>query len=84
VRDKEIKIATHTESLSHTQVPKVALPKYKAWGDQLRWICKKMFRANFHYTAGLFHLNAKAKIQRVCLRVKVDLNVPTNVFIMSP
>src|SRR5690554_4549047 len=28
VRDKEIKIQTHTESLSHTQVPKVALPKY--------------------------------------------------------
>jgi len=26
VRDKEIKIDTHTESLSHTQIPKVALP----------------------------------------------------------
>ena len=35
VRDKEIKIDTHTESLSHTQIPKVALPKYKAWGDIL-------------------------------------------------
>jgi methylmalonyl-CoA mutase len=28
VRDKEIKIATHTESLSHTQIAKVSLPKY--------------------------------------------------------
>ena len=37
VRDKEIKIDTHTESLSHTQIPKVALPKYQAWGDILRW-----------------------------------------------
>jgi methylmalonyl-CoA mutase len=27
VRDKEIKIQTHTESLSHSQIPKVALPK---------------------------------------------------------
>ena len=26
VRDKEIKIETHTESLSHSQIPKVALP----------------------------------------------------------
>ena len=30
VRDKEIKIDTHTESLSHTHIPKVALPKYSA------------------------------------------------------
>ena len=37
VRDKEIKIATHTESLSHSQIPKVALPKYQAWGDILKW-----------------------------------------------
>ena len=32
VRDKEIKIKTHTESLSHSQIPKVALPKFKSWG----------------------------------------------------
>ena len=37
VRDKEINIKTHSESLSHTQIPKVALPKYEAWGDLLRW-----------------------------------------------
>jgi methylmalonyl-CoA mutase len=29
VRDKEIKIQTHTESLSHSQIPKVALPNTK-------------------------------------------------------
>src|SRR5690606_24887745 len=28
VRDKKIEIKTHTESLSHTQVPKVSLPRY--------------------------------------------------------
>ncbi|MCJ7758795.1 MAG: methylmalonyl-CoA mutase family protein, partial [Gillisia sp.] len=37
VRDKELKVETHTESLSHTQIPKVAMPKYKAWGDILHW-----------------------------------------------
>ena len=37
VREKEIKIQTHTESLSHSQIPKVALPKYQAWGDILKW-----------------------------------------------
>ncbi|MBT8272225.1 MAG: methylmalonyl-CoA mutase family protein, partial [Bacteroidia bacterium] len=32
VRGKEINIDTHTESLSHSQIPKVALPKNEAWG----------------------------------------------------
>ncbi|MDG1055333.1 MAG: cobalamin-dependent protein, partial [Schleiferiaceae bacterium] len=35
VRGKAINIETHTESLSHTQIPKVALPKYRSWGDIL-------------------------------------------------
>ena len=37
VRDKEINIETHTKSLSHSDIPKIALPKYRAWGDLLRW-----------------------------------------------
>lgn len=54
VRDKEIKINTHTESLSHTQIPKVALPKYKAWGDLLKWILQENVPGKFPYTAGLY------------------------------
>ncbi len=54
VRDKEIKIETHTESLSHTQIPKVALPKYKAWGDILQWCLQENVPGEFPYTAGLY------------------------------
>ncbi|MBT0608265.1 methylmalonyl-CoA mutase family protein [Aequorivita echinoideorum] len=54
VRDKEINIDTHTESLSHTQIPKVALPKYKAWGDVLRWVLQENVPGEFPYTAGLY------------------------------
>ena len=54
VRDKEIKIDTHTESLSHTQIPKVALPKYKAWGDILKWCLQENVPGEFPYTAGLY------------------------------
>jgi methylmalonyl-CoA mutase len=54
VRDKELKIDTHSESLSHTQVPKVALPKYTAWGDILRWSLQENVPGEFPYTAGLF------------------------------
>ncbi|SHJ11544.1 methylmalonyl-CoA mutase [Mesonia phycicola] len=54
VRDKEIKIETHTESLSHLQIPKVALPKYKAWGDLLKWILQENVPGEFPYTSGLY------------------------------
>ncbi|RSK40663.1 methylmalonyl-CoA mutase family protein [Mangrovimonas spongiae] len=54
VRDKEIKIETHTESLSHTQIPKVALPKYQAWGDVLRWVLQENVPGEFPYTSGLY------------------------------
>ncbi len=54
VRDKEIKIDTHTESLSHTQIPKVALPKYEAWGDILRWALQENVPGEFPYTSGLY------------------------------
>ena len=54
VRDKEIKIDTHTESLSHQQIPKVALPKYSSWGDILRWTLQENVPGAFPYTAGLY------------------------------
>ena len=54
VRDKEINIKTHTESLSHTQIPKVALPKYQAWGDILKWTLQENVPGEFPYTSGLY------------------------------
>ena len=54
VRDKELKIQTHTESLSHLQIPKIALPKYSSWGDILRWLLQENVPGEFPYTAGLF------------------------------
>jgi methylmalonyl-CoA mutase len=54
VRDKELSIETHSESLSHLQIPKVALPKYKGWGDILRWSLQENVPGEFPYTAGLF------------------------------
>jgi methylmalonyl-CoA mutase len=54
VRDKEIRIQTHSESLSHTQIPKVAMPKFKAWGDRLRWQLQENVPGEFPYTAGIY------------------------------
>lgn len=54
VRDRVMKMETHKESLSHTQIPKVCLPKYKGWGDILRWNLQENVPGEFPYTAGLF------------------------------
>ena len=54
VRDKEINIETHSESLSHSKIPKIALPKYQAWGDLLRWNLQENVPGEFPYTAGLY------------------------------
>jgi len=54
VRDKEINIKTHSESLSHIQIPKISLPKYEAWGDILLWSLEENVPGEFPYTSGLF------------------------------
>ena len=54
VRDKEINIDTHSESLSHSQIPKVALPKYEAWGDLLKWNLQENVPGEFPFASGLY------------------------------
>ena len=54
VRNKEIKIKTHSESLSHLQIPKVSTPKYRNWGDLLKWILQENVPGTFPYTAGIY------------------------------
>lgn len=54
VRDKEIGIKTHSESLSHLQIPKVSLPRYTAWGDLLKWNLQENVPGEFPYTAGIY------------------------------
>jgi isobutyryl-CoA mutase len=54
VRDKEIKIQTHSESLSHLQIPKVAVPRFEAWGEILQWALSENFPGEFPYAAGIY------------------------------
>ena len=54
VRAKELVIKTHTKSLSQTDIPKISLPKYDAWGDLLRWQLQENVPGKFPYTSGLF------------------------------
>jgi len=54
VRDKEIGIQTHSESLSHLQIPKIALPKYSSWGDILKWSLLENVPGEFPFAAGIY------------------------------
>ncbi len=59
VRGKDIKVPTYTISLSHTRIPRVELPKYRNWGDILKWSMQENVPGEFPYTAGVFPFKRK-------------------------
>ena len=54
VRGKEIKVPNHSLSLSNTKIPKVAIPKFKSWGDKVRWATQENTPGFFPFTAGIY------------------------------
>ena len=56
VRGKEIRQPLYRETLAHSRVPKVSLPKYSDAGDLLRWQLTENLPGEFPYTAGVFPL----------------------------
>ena len=56
VRGQEIRVPLHRETLSHTKVPRVALPGYRSWGDRLEWLLQENVPGEFPFTAGVFPL----------------------------
>lgn len=54
VRDKEIKVSNTTVSLSNLKIPKVAVPKFKDWGEIVRWSFQENFPGEFPFTSGVF------------------------------
>jgi isobutyryl-CoA mutase len=54
IRDREIRTALTTTSLSGTKVRKVALPRYEDDGEILRWQLTENVPGSFPFTAGVF------------------------------
>ncbi len=61
VRGRDIKVETFTTSLSKTRIPKVMLPRYKDWGEILRWSLQENVPGEFPYTAGVFPFKRKGE-----------------------
>jgi len=56
VRGKEIRQPLFSQSLSGTNIPRISVPRYKDWGDVLRWRLQENFPGKYPYTAGVFPL----------------------------
>ncbi len=54
VRGREVTGANYTETLSHLQVPKLSPPKYRDWGDLLRFLMNENLPGDYPYTAGVY------------------------------
>ena len=54
IRDKEIRTALVTKSLSGTSIRKVSLPKYHDDGEVLQWLMLDNVPGSYPYTAGTF------------------------------
>ncbi|MFM6925706.1 MAG: methylmalonyl-CoA mutase family protein [Ferruginibacter sp.] len=61
VRDKVIKQPLTYKSLSGTVLSKVILPKYKDWGDVLKWQLQENVPGEFPFTAGVFPLKREGE-----------------------
>ena len=61
VRGKTVDIETHSESLSHLQIPRVVLPRYRSWGEILAWSLQENVPGAFPYTAGLYPFKRKGE-----------------------
>ncbi len=56
VREREIRIPLYTESMSHSRIPKIALPRFQDPGEIYRWMRTENVPGRFPFTAGVFPL----------------------------
>ncbi|WP_008585942.1 methylmalonyl-CoA mutase family protein [Niabella soli] len=61
VRDRTINLPLTATSLSGTVIKKILLPKYKDWGDLLKWQLQENVPGKFPFTAGVFDLKREGE-----------------------
>ncbi|TAN51517.1 MAG: methylmalonyl-CoA mutase, partial [Rhodospirillales bacterium] len=54
IRDKTVRTALTSTTLSGTKIPKVVLPRWQDHGTLLEWLLKENLPGTFPYTAGVF------------------------------
>jgi len=56
VRNREVRLPLQVESLSHSRIPKIALPRFQDPAEIYRWLRQENVPGRFPYTAGVFPL----------------------------
>ena len=77
VRGKDIRVINHSETLSHSKIPKVALPKVRDWGELTRYLRAENLPGRFRLLPASFRSNARGKTRYVCLPEKARQNALT-------
>jgi methylmalonyl-CoA mutase len=54
VRDRLVKGENYTETLSRSQVPKLALPRFRGWGELLHFLLTENLPGSYPYTGGVY------------------------------
>ena len=54
VRGKDVKVPAFRTTLSGNKIPRVILPKFKDWGEILKWVLSENVPGGFPYAAGVF------------------------------
>jgi isobutyryl-CoA mutase len=54
VRDKLVTGENYTESLAHQRIPKLAVPKFRDWGEILHFILTENLPGAYPYTGGVY------------------------------
>ena len=54
VRDKLVTGENYTESLSHQRMPKLAVPKFRDWGEILHFLLTENLPGAYPYTGGVY------------------------------
>ena len=56
VRDHEIRLPLYSQSLAHSRIPKIVLPKFEDPAEIYRWMREENVPGRFPFTAGVFPL----------------------------
>lgn len=61
VRGRPVSSPLVHHTLSGTRLPKVALPRFRSWGDRVRWLSQENLPGAFPFTAGIYPLKRTAE-----------------------
>jgi methylmalonyl-CoA mutase len=61
VRDREVRGSNYTETLSRNSVAKIATPKFRDWGEILRFVAAENLPGAYPYTGGVYPYRREAE-----------------------